>query len=170
MVYIIGTSYRHHEAIKKEKKMNKHMDWLKVSAIIIFMMLMGGYYDRFSLETRTMILPLVIFIAATYFFVHLRKIQMEMRASNVIAYKLVANELSLVDNNGNERISVTSNNGAITFYDDNQVPLATINFPGDQSMLKLTAEGGSAELSFDQERAAIITLRDKTEDVIWSAP
>ena len=146
------------------------MDWLKVSAIIIFMMLMGGYYDRFSVETRTMILPLAIFIVATYFFVHLRKIQFEMRASNVIAYKLVANELSLVDNNGNERISITSDKSIITFYDENHVPRATIDFPGGESTLRLKAEGGSAELSFDQEGAASITLRDKIDDAIWSAP
>lgn len=150
--------------------MNKHMNWLKVFAIIIFMMLMGGYYDQFSVETRTMVLPLVIFIAVTYFFVHLRKIQFEMRVSNVIAYKLVANEMSLVDNNGNERISITSNNGVITFFDENHVPRVTMDLYGDPSILRLKAEGGSAELSFNQEEMARITLRDKTDGVIWSAP
>lgn len=150
--------------------MNKHMDWLKVSAIIIFMMLMGGYYDQFSLETRTMILPLAIFIVAIYFFVHLRKNQFEMRTSNVIAYKLVANELSLVDNNGNERISITSDESIITFYDENHVPRATMDFPDGKSTLRMKAEGGSAELSFDQEGMASITLRDKIDDAIWSAP
>ncbi len=150
--------------------MTKHMYWMKVSAVIIFMMLMGGYYDRLSVETRTMILPMAIFIAATYFIVYLMKIQQEMRVSNVIAYKLVANELSLADSNGNERISITSDNGVITFYDENHVPRATMDMLGDKPMFKLTAEGGSAEVAFHQEETARIILRDKTDNTIWSAP
>jgi hypothetical protein len=150
--------------------MDKHLDWLKVFAIIIFMMLMGGYYDRFSVETRTMILPMVIFVVATYFFVYLRKIQYEMRVSNVFSYKVVANELSLVDNNGNERMSISSDQGVITFYDDNHAPRISIDSIGERNIFRVKAEGGSAELSFDQEGMARITLRDKTDDAIWSAP
>jgi hypothetical protein len=156
--------------LPKGEKMNKQMDWLKVAAIIICMMLLGGYYDRLTADTRTMILPLAIFIAATYFFVHLKKMQLEMRASNIFAYKLVASELSLVDGNGDERISLSSNNGVITFYDNHHNPCVTMNFPDQRSMLKVTAEEGSAEISFDQDGAAKIVLRDKTENAIWSAP
>lgn len=150
--------------------MTKHMYWLKVSGVIIFMMLMGGYYDRLSVETRTMILPMAIFFAATYFIVYLMKIQKEMRVSNVIAYKLVVNELSLTDRNGYERISITSDNGVITFYDENHVPRATMDILGNNPMFKLKAEGGSAELEFHQEGMARITLRDKNDDTLWSAP
>ena len=150
--------------------MTKHMYWLKVSGVVIFMMLMGRYYDRLSVETRTMILPMAIFIAATYFIVYLMKIQNEMRVSNVIAYKVVANELSLTDSHGNERISITSDNGVITFFDENHVPRATMDMLGDKPMFKLKAEGGSAELAFYQEEMARITLRDKTDNTVWSAP
>jgi len=150
--------------------MTKHMYWLKVFAVVIFMMLMGGYYDRLNVETRTMILPMAIFIASMYFIIYLMKIQNEMRVSNLIAYKLVANELSLVDNNGNERIAITSDKSIITFYDENHVPRATMDFPGGKSTFRLKAEGGSAELSFDQEGAASITLRDNIDDAVWSAP
>lgn len=150
--------------------MNKQLDWVKVFAIIIFMMLMGGYYDRLSVETRTMILPLAIFIAATYFFVHLRKIQIEMRVSNVIAYKLVASELSLVDNHGNERISITSDNGAITFFDENHVPRVTLDSIGENTILRIKADEGRAEFKFDPEGKTSLTLRDKTNDILWTAP
>ena len=150
--------------------MINRMDWLRVFAIIIFMMLMGGYYDRLGVEARTMILPLAIFIAATYFFVYLRKLQYEIRASNVTAYKLVANEFSLVNSNGNERMSISSDHAVITFYDENHVPRATMNMLGEKPTLKLEAEEGSAELSFNQEGMASLTLRDKADDIIWSAP
>ncbi|MBW1693801.1 MAG: hypothetical protein JRJ41_06515 [Deltaproteobacteria bacterium] len=113
---------------------------------------------------------MAIFFAATYFIVYLMKIQQEMRVSNVIAYKLVVNELSLTDSNGYERISITSDNGVITFYDENHVPRATMDMLGDKPMFKLKAEGGSVELAFHQEGAARITLRDKTDNTIWSAP
>jgi hypothetical protein len=150
--------------------MTKHMDWLKVCAIIIFMMLIGGYYDRLNVETRTMILPLAIFIAATFFFVYLRKFQYEIRTSNVIAYKLVANEFSLIDGDGNERIFVSSDNAVITFYDNNHVPRATLSMLAEVPLLKLTAPEGSAELAFNQEGKTNLTLRDQADEIIWTAP
>lgn len=150
--------------------MVKNMDWLKVFAIIILMMLMGGYYDRLSVETRTMILPLAIFIAATYFIVYLRKMQYEMRSSKIITYQLVANQFSLVDNNGNERISIASDDGVITFYDEHHAPRVTMDMLGEESILKLKAEEGSAELAFNEEGMARLTLRGKTDDIIWTAP
>jgi hypothetical protein len=58
----------------------------------------------------------------------------------------------------------------ITFYDEKHVPSVTMDLPADTSILRLKAEGGSAELPFNQEEMARITLRDKTDGVIWSAP
>ena len=150
--------------------MTKNLEWLKVFAIIIFMMLLGGYYDRFSVETRTMILPLAIFIAATSFFVYLRKIQYEMRVSNVIAYKLVVHELSMVDSAGKERISVSSDDGVITFYDENHEALVRVEAIDKRTVLRLKAEEGSAELTLDPEGKTSLTLRGKTNDILWSAP
>ena len=150
--------------------MGKSMDWLKVFAIIIFMMLMGGYYDRLSVETRTMILPLAIFIAATYFIVCLKKMQYELRSSKISGYKLVANEFSLVDRNGSERMTIASDDGVITFYDENHEPRAIMDMPGDNSVLKLKADKGSFELAFNQEETARLTLRNERGDIIWTAP
>jgi hypothetical protein len=81
-------------------------DWVKLLALLVFMTLMGGYYERLSPDTRTMILPLAIFVVALFFLFQLRKIQFEMRTSSVVAYKIMTNALSFVDSKGNERASV----------------------------------------------------------------
>ena len=44
-----------------------------------FFMLLGGFYDRLTTETRTLILPLLIFITATLVISRLRQLQHEMR-------------------------------------------------------------------------------------------
>jgi hypothetical protein len=91
-------------------------DWVKLLALLVFMTLMGGYYERLSPDTRTMILPLAIFVVALFFLFQLRKIQFEMRTSSVVAYKIMTNALSFVDSKGNERASVSSDNAIMTFY------------------------------------------------------
>ena len=35
-------------------------NWQKLLALTLFIILLGGYYDQFSLETKAMVLPLGI--------------------------------------------------------------------------------------------------------------
>ena len=39
-------------------------DWKMTFALILLIVLLGGYYDKLGVEARTMVLPLAIFIAA----------------------------------------------------------------------------------------------------------
>ena len=58
--------------------MTPKRDWKKPFAIILFIMLLGGYYDRLGVEARTMVLPLAIFIAAGMVISHLKKLDFEI--------------------------------------------------------------------------------------------
>ena len=55
-------------------------DWPKLIAVAIFFTLVGAYYDRSSVETRTFILPLLIFLAAAFVLGRLRQMQNEVRS------------------------------------------------------------------------------------------
>jgi hypothetical protein len=145
-------------------------NWLIILAIVIFMALLGGYYEWMSVETRTMILPMAIIFVATFFIIQLKNFQLEMRTSSVIAYKIMANDFSLVDSNGNERVSVSSDNAVMTFYDKNHVSRVTVEMPGEEPVLKLMGEKGSVELAFNLEGTPSLTFRGETEKILWSAP
>ncbi len=150
--------------------MDQKKDNLKLFIFILFMVLLGGYYEKLSLETRTMILPLGIFLAATVIFVYYKKLQFEIRSSNIFAYKIVARDFSLVDSNYDERFSISSDNSKMTFYDENHVARATLEMLGKEPVLKLTGEKGSAEVVFNQEGVPSLTLRGEAEKIIWTAP
>lgn len=150
--------------------MNRWKDNWKLLVFILFMILIGGYYEQLSLETRTMLLPLAIFIAVTIIFIYFKRLQYEMRSSNIFGYKIVAKEFSLVDSNYNERFSISSDHSKMTFYDENHVPQATLEMLGREPVLKLTGEKGSAELAFNPEGVPSLTLRGEAEKIIWTAP
>ena len=145
-------------------------DWLKLLALLVFMTLTGGYYERLSPDARTMILPLAIFLVATFFLVQLRKFQHEMRVSSVVAYKIMTNALSFVDSEGNERASVSSDNAVMTFYDENHVSRATLEMLGQEPVLKLMGEKGSVKIAFNDDGTPSLTIQGEAEDIVWSAP
>jgi hypothetical protein len=86
-------------------------------------MLLGGYYDRLTVETKTFILLLLIFIAAALIFGRMRQLQHAVRSARVTALEIVTQQLSLADTEGNERLSMVafSDHTVMTFYDNNQV-------------------------------------------------
>ena len=61
----------------------------KITSISDFFMLLGGYYDRLTVETRTFILPLLIFIAAALILGRLLQLQHEVRSSRVTTLEVV---------------------------------------------------------------------------------
>ncbi len=150
--------------------MNQWKDNLKLLVFILFMILLGGYYERLSLETRTMLLPLAIFAAVTITFIYFKRLQYEMRSSNIFAYKIVAKEFSLVDGNYNERFSISSDHSKMTFYDEDHVPRATLEMFGKEPVLKLIGEKGRTELAFNSEGVPSVTLRGEADKIVWTAP
>jgi hypothetical protein len=72
-------------------------DWPKLIALAIFFTLLGGYYERLPVETRTFIIPLLIFVAAAFVLGRLKQLQYEIRSSRVTTLEIVAQQLSLAD-------------------------------------------------------------------------
>ena len=151
-------------------EIKKH--WPKLLALAIFFILLGGYYDRLSVETRTFILPLLIFIAAGIVLGRMKQLQYEVRSSSLTALEIVAQNLSLADTDGNERMSISaSSEGAtLVMYDKDRVSRASLELTDGEPILKLVGDGGSAELSFDEEGRPRLMFRDDGNDVSWSAP
>ena len=147
-------------------------DWPKLIAFVIFFVLIGGYYDRMSVEMRTFTLPLLIFAAAAFVIGRLKQLRYEIRSSRVAALEIVAQKLSLADTDGNERVSISASadSTVMTFYDDNQVSRITLELINTEPVLKLMGEKGSAVLAIDYQGMPSFTLRGHGDEVIWSAP
>ena len=147
-------------------------DWPKLIAFVIFFILIGGYYDRMSVEMRTFTLPLLLFAAAVFVMGRLKQLQYEMRTSRVTALEIVAQKLSLADTDGNERDSnsASADSTVMTFYDDNQVSRVSLEQINTEPVLKLMGEKGSAELAIDYHGMPSFTFRDHADEVTWSAP
>jgi hypothetical protein len=146
-------------------------DWPKLIAFVILFILIGGYYDRMSVEMRTFTLPLLIFAAAAFVIGRLKQLQYETRSSRVTALEIVAQKLSLADTDGNERVSISASadSTVMTFYDDNQVSRVTLELINTEPVLKLTGEKGSAVLAIDYHGMPSFTFRDHADEVTWSA-
>ncbi|UCG13660.1 MAG: hypothetical protein JSU72_04070 [Deltaproteobacteria bacterium] len=152
--------------------MIQRKDWLKVLAITLFIVLTGGYYERLSPETRTMVLPVGFFVVAGFGIARLKRLEYETRSAKVLASKVVSQDLSIVDGKGNEFLSVStsSNRETVTMYDDNHLSRVTLELFQGEPVLKLVGEGGSAVLSFDENGVPSLTFRGEAGEIIWSAP
>jgi len=152
--------------------MTMRKDWPKLLAFVIFFMLLGGYYDRLTVETRTFILPLLIFIAAALIFGRLMQLQQEVRSSRVTALEIVAQQLSLADTEGNERLSMvaSSDRTVMTFYDNNQVSRLVLELIDSEPALKIIGEKGIAKVAIHYDGAANFSILNDQDEVIWSAP
>ena len=146
--------------------------WPKLLALVIFFMLLGGYYDRLNVETRTFILPLLIFIAAGLVYGRVKQLEREVRSARVTAFEIVTQQLSLADTNGNERLSIatTSDQTEITFYDSNQRSRLVLELTDNQPALQIIGQRGSAKLAINYDGTANFSILNDQDDVIWSAP
>ncbi len=151
--------------------MNKK-DWKKPAAIILFVMLLGGYYQKLNVEAQAMVLPMVIFIAAAVVIARFKQLEYEIRSAQVTTHKITVQTLSVLDSNGNERITIdaASENPALTFYDANHTPRATLDLAHTEPTLKLEGAKGSILIAFDKTGLPNVTLQGDTDEVIWSAP
>jgi hypothetical protein len=151
--------------------MNKK-DWKRPAAIILFVMLLGGYYEKLNVETQAMVLPMVIFIAVAVVVARFKQLEYEMRSAQITTHKITVQTLSVLDSNGNERIAMAAepDNPALTFYDANHTPRATLDLDHTEPTLKLEGGKGSILIAFDKEGLPNVTLQGDTDEVIWSAP
>ena len=151
--------------------MNKK-DWKRPAAIILFIMLLGGYYEKLNVETQAMVLPMVIFIAVAVVVARFKQLEYEMRSAQITTHKITVQTLSVLDSNGNERIAMAADpeNPALTFYDANHTPRATLDLDHTEPTLKLEGGKGSILIAFDKEGLPNVTLQGDTDEVIWSAP
>jgi len=152
--------------------MSTRKDWPKLLALVIFFMLLGGYYDRLTVETRTFILPLIIFVAAALVFGRMRQLQHEVRSSRVTALEIVAQQLSLADTEGNERLSMvaSSDRTVMTFYDNSQISRLVLELIDSEPVLKLVGEKESARVTIGYDGTATFSILNDQDEVIWSAP
>jgi len=152
--------------------MNVRRDWPKLVALAVFFTLLGAYYDRLSVETRTFILPLLIFGAAALVLGRLRQMQHEVRSSRVAALEIVAKQVSFADDEGKERISISasSDSASMTFYDEDHVSRATLELIDREPFLKLIGAKGSVVLAIGEDGVPSLTFRDESEEIMWSAP
>ena len=148
------------------------MDWPKMLALVIFFMLLGGYYDRLTVETRTIILPALIFIAAALIIGRMKQLQHEVRSARVTALELVTQKLILADTGGNERLTMVASpdRTVITLYDNNQVSRLVLELIDNQPALKIIGEKGSAKVAINYDGAAFFSILSDQGEIIWSAP
>ena len=105
-------------------------DWKKPFALILLLVLLGGYYEQLDVEMKTMVLPLAIFAAAGFIIARLKKLEYEMRSSKITAQKAVVQTFNIIDANGKERVSIstTPDSAIMTFFDEEYVCPSRIIF------------------------------------------
>ncbi|MBL7179183.1 MAG: hypothetical protein ABIK98_12945 [Pseudomonadota bacterium] len=147
-------------------------DWKKPFAIILFITLLGGYYDQLSFETRTMVLPIVIIIAVAFVISRLKQLEYETRSAQVFAHKITTQAFSVLDRDGKERVAISADTEktALTFYDKNHTPCATLELADNQPALKLAGNKGIVLIAFDNEGRPNLSLKGAADETIWSAP
>ena len=146
-------------------------DWKISFVVILLIVLLGGYYEKLGVEARTMALPLAIFIAAGIIIARLKKLEYETITTMVNAKKVIVQNFSVVDNHGKQRvaISTTADTALMRFFDEQDIPCATLDVLNTGPILKLVGSKGSVSVAFDEEGRPNLTLKDDMDKIIWSA-
>ena len=151
--------------------MFKKKDWKAPLALFLLIVLLGGYYEKLGVEARTMVLPLIIFIAAGIIIARLKKLEYETRTAKVNAKEVIVQNFSVIDSHGKQRvaISTTADTALMSFFDEKDVPRATLDLLNTGPILKLVGNKGSVSIEFDEEGRPNLTLKDDRDKNIWSA-
>ena len=151
--------------------MIKKKDWKAPFALILMIVLLGGYYQKLGVEARTMALPLAIFIAAGIIIARLKKLEYETITTRVNAKEVFVQNFSVIDSHGKQRvaISTTANTALMRFFDEQDIPCATVDILNTGPVLKFMGNKGSVSIAFDEERGPNLTLKDDMDENIWSA-
>lgn len=152
--------------------MTQKKDWKKPFVLVLLLMLLGAYYERLSVETKAMVLPIAIFIAAAIVIARFKQLEYEMRSSKVNAREAVFQTFTIIDRNGKERVSLSAASDAplMTFFDEDHMPRATLELLDKEPVMKLVGNRGSAWIAFDEKGLPNITFKDDTDQIVWSAP
>ncbi|MEJ2659088.1 MAG: hypothetical protein P8012_18190, partial [Desulfobacterales bacterium] len=140
-------------------------------ALLLFIVLLGAYYQKVGVEARTMILPLAIFIAAGIVIARLKQIEYEIRSFKVNAKEVIVQNFSVIDANGLKRVSIstTTDTPLMTFFDKGGIPRATLDLLKREPFLKLSGDKGTVLMAFDEEGLPNVIIKDETENAIWTA-
>jgi hypothetical protein len=146
-------------------------DWKISFVVILLIVLLGGYYEKLGVEARTMALPLAIFIAAGIIIARLKKLEYETITAKVNAKEAIVQNFSVIDNHGKQRvaISTTADTALMRFFDEQDIPCATLDVLNTGPILKLVGNKGSVSIAFDEEGRPNLTLKDDMDKIIWSA-
>jgi hypothetical protein len=146
-------------------------DWKMTFALILLMVLLGGYYEKLGVEARTMVLPLAIFIAAGIIIARLKKLEYETITTMVNAKEVIVQNFSVIDSHGKQRVAISTTPGAalMRFFDEQDVPCATFDVLNTGPILKLMGNNGSVLIAFDDEGHPNLTIKDDMDKNIWSA-
>ena len=146
-------------------------DWKMTFALILLIVLLGGYYEKLGVEARTMVLPLAIFIAAGIIIARLKKLEYETNTAKVNAKEGIVQSFSVIDSHGNQRvaISTTAETALMRFFDEKDIPCATFDVLDTGPILKLVGNKGSVSIAFDKEGRPNVILKDDMDKNIWSA-
>jgi hypothetical protein len=146
-------------------------DWKMTFALILLIVLLGGYYEKLGVEARTMVLPLAIFIAAGIIIAHLKKLEYETRTVKVNAKEVIVQSFSVIDSHGKQRVAVstTADTLLMNFFDKQDISRATFNVLNTGPILKLVGNKGSVSVTFDEEGRPNLILKDDMDNTIWSA-
>jgi hypothetical protein len=151
--------------------MFKKKDWKAPFALILLIVLLGGYYEKLGVEARTTVLPLIIFIAAGIVIARLKKLEYEIRSAKVNAKEVIVQNFSVIDSHGKQRvaISTTADTALMSFFDEKDIPRVTLDLLNTEPILKLAGNKGSVSIEFDEEGLPNLMLKDNMDKNIWSA-
>ena len=151
--------------------MVKKKDWKAPFALILMIVLLGGYYEKLGVEARTMALPLAIFIAAGIIIARLKKLEYETITTRVNAKEVFVQNFNVIDSQGKQRvaISTTADTWLMRFFDEQNTPCLTFNILNTGPVLTLVGKKGSVSITFDEEGCPNLTLKDDMDKTTWSA-
>ena len=146
-------------------------DWKMTFALILLIVLLGGYYEKLGVEARTMVLPLAIFIAAGIIISRLKKLEYETSTFKVNAKEVIVQNLGVIDSHGKQRVAISTvaDTALMRFFDEQDIPCATFDILNTGPILKLVGNNGSVSIAFDEEGRPNLTLKDDMDKTIWSA-
>jgi len=146
-------------------------DWKISFVVILLIVLLGGYYEKLGVEARTMALPLAIFIAAGMIIARLKKLEYETTTAKVNAKEAIVQNFSVIDSHGKQRvaISTTADTALMRFFDEQDIPCATLDVLNTGPILKLVGSKGSVSIAFDEDGRPTLTLKDDMDKIVWSA-
>lgn len=146
-------------------------DWKISFVVILLIVLLGGYYEKLGVEARTMVLPLVIFIAAGIIIARLKKLEYETSTAKVNAKEAIVQNFSVIDGHGKQRVAISTPADTVLMrlFDEKDMPCATLDVINTGPILKLVGGKGSVSIAFDEEGRPNLTLKDDMDQIIWSA-